>query len=236
MTRDELLQLHFDTCKAAQAIMESKNQDYTCGDADVFANFRASAMFGVPPALGILLRITDKLKRVESFVRNGTLAVKSESVDDAIGDVINYMILLKGVCQEDGNAVDGATDDSPKELGPLTYLVCPYTHEDAGVRAARLTWTARAAAYLHRRGDIVFSPLTMTVEVAARGSLPDTFEFWEEFDTTYLRLSRKLVVLTMPGWGGSVGVNKETEIANALGIPVEFLSPDVVREAEQANV
>lgn len=42
----------------------------------------------------------DKFKRIETFVRNGTLQVKNESVNDAIEDSINYLILLKGIISE----------------------------------------------------------------------------------------------------------------------------------------
>ena len=80
--------------------MEAKNQDYAGDGSDPFANFRACEIFGVPAEIGILTRSIDKFKRIESFVNTGTLAVKSESVDDAIEDVINYMILLKGIIKE----------------------------------------------------------------------------------------------------------------------------------------
>lgn len=101
MTRDELLQLHEQTCEAARGIMTAKNQDYTANKGDdPFANFKASAFIGVEPEIGVLMRCMDKFKRIESFARNGTLAVKTESVDDAIQDVINYMILLQGLTVE----------------------------------------------------------------------------------------------------------------------------------------
>lgn len=99
MNRQQLLELHNATCGKAWEIMKSKNQDYAGGSDDPFANFRVSEMFGIPGELGILMRCTDKFKRIESFVRTGTLAVKAESVDDAIEDVINYMILLKGLIE-----------------------------------------------------------------------------------------------------------------------------------------
>jgi hypothetical protein len=100
MTRQELLDLHGTTCNKAFSIMEAKNADYTGGSEDPFANFRATEMLGVPAEIGILTRCLDKFQRIRSFTVNGTLAVKGESVDDAIEDVINYMVLLKGVIKE----------------------------------------------------------------------------------------------------------------------------------------
>lgn len=100
MTREDLLQLHKDTCSKAFGIMEAKNHDYTGGSPDPFANFRATEMLGIPAELGILARCLDKFQRIKSFVVKGELKVKGESVDDAIEDVINYMVLLKGVIKE----------------------------------------------------------------------------------------------------------------------------------------
>jgi hypothetical protein len=104
MNRKELLEMHKETCEAARSIMEAKNADYTGGNEgdDPFANFRATEMLGIPAELGVLTRCLDKFQRIKSFVKNGTLQVKSESVEDAIQDVINYMILLQGIIRTRG--------------------------------------------------------------------------------------------------------------------------------------
>lgn len=98
--RDQLLKLHITICDAARDIMSAKNRDYAGGGGDPYANFRASEILGIPPELGLLMRCMDKFKRIESFVRTGTLHVKGEPVDDAIRDVVNYMILLAGLIAE----------------------------------------------------------------------------------------------------------------------------------------
>lgn len=80
--------------------MEAKNHDYAGGSDDCFANFRSALFLDVQPEIGLLMRCLDKFKRIEAFVKTGTLKVKNESVNDAIEDVINYMILLKGLIEE----------------------------------------------------------------------------------------------------------------------------------------
>lgn len=100
MTIDELLKLHDETCGKARDIMRAKNADYTAGSADPFANFRASEAVGVPGVLSILVRSLDKFQRIRSFVVRGKLEVKDESVDDAIQDVVNYMILAQGMLRD----------------------------------------------------------------------------------------------------------------------------------------
>lgn len=93
MTRDELLLLHTELTTSAKELMVAKNHDYA-GTSDPFRNFRR---FGL---LGILVRLGDKLARLESFVENGELKVKDESVLDTVLDAINYSILFYGYHKE----------------------------------------------------------------------------------------------------------------------------------------
>ncbi len=117
MKRDELMTLHGELTNKAFSIFEAKNHDYTGGDEgdegdDPFANFRMSESLGVHPAIGILLRCGDKFQRIRAFANKGELKVKGESVEDAIIDVINYMILLGGLVREG-------------EVTPQKTYVCP---------------------------------------------------------------------------------------------------------------
>ena len=107
MTRTELLTLHDETCRKCKSIMEKKNNDYAgSGQDDPFKNFKMASSFGIHPVQGILLRIGDKLQRVNTFAQDGKLAVANESVDDALEDVINYCILAKGMIQQQRNTKD----------------------------------------------------------------------------------------------------------------------------------
>jgi hypothetical protein len=100
LTPDQLLDLHRVLCGRAQTIMVAKNRDYRGAGDDPFANFRGSEFLGVDPILGILMRCMDKFQRIRSFATTGTLAVKSESFEDAVVDVINYMVLAAGMAKE----------------------------------------------------------------------------------------------------------------------------------------
>jgi len=98
MTKKELFQLHEETFTKCLDIMKAKNADYTGGADDPFANFRvAQVSLGVPPMLGILMRVQDKMQRLRSFCAKGELEVINESAEDACDDIINYMVLIKGM-------------------------------------------------------------------------------------------------------------------------------------------
>ena len=89
----------------------------------------------------------------------------------------------------------------------------------------------KAAAYLMSEGEIVFSPISHTHPIHLAGSLPGDWQFWEQFDKIYLGYSKKIIVLMLPGWDTSKGVQAEIKIAEEIGIPVEWLNPLEVVES-----
>ena len=99
MNTEELLALHEATSAKCRDIMRRKNNDYTGGQGtdDPFANFNMSSAFGIHPALGVVLRIGDKLQRIRSFANDGALQVSGETIDDACEDIVNYAIIIKGI-------------------------------------------------------------------------------------------------------------------------------------------
>ena len=104
--REKLFKLAEETFESCLVIMKAKNHDYS-HSSDPYGNFKASKVLGVHPIIGILMRCMDKFKRIETFVKNGELKVKGESVDDAFEDVINYMILAKGMVHEETSTITG---------------------------------------------------------------------------------------------------------------------------------
>ena len=102
MTRDELLLYHNDICKEAHELMSLKNKDYAGNDGmSPFANFTRVESMGIcSTEQGFLVRLTDKMSRLSSFVESGKMNVADESFRDTIVDVINYMVLLSAYIQD----------------------------------------------------------------------------------------------------------------------------------------
>ena len=96
MTRDELLKYHLELCTAARDLMSLKNRDYAGNEGlEPFANFtRVEAMGICKTEAGFLVRLTDKMSRLSSFIRAGKMHITDESFKDTCVDVINYMVLL----------------------------------------------------------------------------------------------------------------------------------------------
>ena len=67
-----------------------KQQDYGAAD-DPFSNVRSSRDFGILPWVGAMVRGNDKMKRLQKFAREGSLA--NESVVDSFRDLAVYAII-----------------------------------------------------------------------------------------------------------------------------------------------
>jgi hypothetical protein len=104
-SQQALIDLHRSMSERCLSTMIAKNNDYANPEhaSNPFANFDASRVFGIHPAMGVLLRVQDKLKRIESFVRNGELCVSEESWMDSCEDVINYMVLMAAILKREAD-------------------------------------------------------------------------------------------------------------------------------------
>lgn len=69
---------------------DKKQQDYGRSD-DPFSNITASQDWGIPPHVGSLLRMNDKVRRLQSWVVNGKLA--NEGAQDSMRDIAVYAII-----------------------------------------------------------------------------------------------------------------------------------------------
>jgi len=147
MNRKQLYYHHDKLCANAKALMQDKNADYGEND-DPFRNFRE---FG---QLGILVRLSDKLARLRTWVERGVYQVKSEKVEDVVLDVINYAVLFSGY-GEDGHAgivdIDGWEDrgrDNEVRKEPRSFADGPMPnlgHSFGGVRRG-----SRSGAGIHK--------------------------------------------------------------------------------------
>jgi hypothetical protein len=86
--------------EACHKIAIKKGNDYARGD-DPFANFRTAEAIGVKPIKGILIRMMDKIQRLNNYGVVGKL--DNESAEDAVMDIINYASLIGGlICEKEG--------------------------------------------------------------------------------------------------------------------------------------
>ena len=76
---------------------DRKQRDYGAGD-DPFANVRNSQGFGVDPWVGAMIRLNDKIKRLQSLQSNGRL--ENESAYDSFKDIAVYAVIALVLFEE----------------------------------------------------------------------------------------------------------------------------------------
>lgn len=106
---------------------------------------------------------------------------------------------------------------------PLVYLAVPYTHPRKSVIEDRFIKVCKMAGKLMNDGYIVYSPITHCHPIAMVCKLPTDWKFWKNIDETFLKLSHKMYILMLDGWQDSTGIKNEVEIANDLGIEIEYI-------------
>jgi len=91
-------------------IHDHKNHDYA-GDGDPLRNFRQCERWGLPAWKGALVRLQDKVSRLEAFARQGELAVADETVADTLVDLANYALLTRILFEEAARRENEGDDD-----------------------------------------------------------------------------------------------------------------------------
>jgi hypothetical protein len=101
MKRDEWLAFHEAQCARARELSARKGKDYS-GDVDTLANLKFCEAAGVCTAQqGVTIRLLDKIKRLGTLIGSGAApAVKDESVEDTLLDVVNYALLIMALRKE----------------------------------------------------------------------------------------------------------------------------------------
>jgi hypothetical protein len=95
MTRDELLKFHEEITKEARELMSKKNRDYAGKEGvEPFANFTRVESMGIcKTEQGFMVRLTDKMSRLSSFVHAGKMNVQDVYVT---GNQFDMALLLRG--------------------------------------------------------------------------------------------------------------------------------------------
>jgi len=115
MNQAELLEHHIEICNIAYELMKKKNHDYAGKDGTTpFANFEKAEMMGLcSTESGMMVRILDKISRITTYIDAGELKVENEGYNDAVIDLINYLVLFSGYIK----SKDRKAPKFPKRVG-----------------------------------------------------------------------------------------------------------------------
>lgn len=94
------------------ALHDRKQLDYGRRD-DPFANVRASEEWGVPAWIGSLIRLNDKVRRLQALSLSGHLW--NESAEDSLRDIAVYAVIALVLLEEMGYARDALASSRQRD-------------------------------------------------------------------------------------------------------------------------
>jgi len=84
---------------------------------DPFANIRASSEWGLAPWVGAMVRLTDKVKRLQRAAFGRTLV--NESVIDSFNDLAVYAVIARCLYEESSSSGPASPSGTPVPVGPF---------------------------------------------------------------------------------------------------------------------
>ena len=104
------------------------------------------------------------------------------------------------------------------------YLAIPYS----GIEEISFKAVNAVAAQLMLKGHIVYSPISQGHAIVQENSLPNTREFWEKSEESFISWCDKLFVVVLIDYDGteliknSKGCQSEISMANTLNKPIDY--------------
>jgi hypothetical protein len=101
MSNKELYELMKATFSKCEEIARAKGADYTVGSQDALANFKGVGLdMDIPPQVACWIFMNKHYKAITNYVKSRGKS-QSEPIDGRIDDLINYLVLLKGLIKEE---------------------------------------------------------------------------------------------------------------------------------------
>jgi len=133
-----------------QSMHDKKNTDYASVE-DPLKNLKGCTRLGLDPIIGTVIRMQDKVERIENFMRNGELV--NESVRDSFLDLAIYSTLAIVILEEMQNGKRKSGDSQATRDAEHWDEVDIQPYE--GQRRSQTTTSREAAEALHepKSGD-----------------------------------------------------------------------------------
>jgi len=107
----------------------------------------------------------------------------------------------------------------------IEYLAAPYSHKSRVVRSHRVYLIDRVTAFLIKHQRNIYSPITHCHRITEFYGLPTGFVFWKDRDYAFIEASKRFLILKLPGWTYSKGIQEEKNYAMFLKMEIELINP-----------
>ena len=104
------------------------------------------------------------------------------------------------------------------------YLASPYSKHPAGLEEA-FREVCRASAQLLKAGHSIFSPIAHTHPIAIYGNMdPLNHDIWLKADRCTMDAASGILILAVPGWEDSYGIQFERGVFKTAGKPELYVN------------
>ncbi|QKJ88591.1 DUF1937 family protein [Paramixta manurensis] len=107
------------------------------------------------------------------------------------------------------------------------FLACPYSHADQEVVNARFVACNEVAATIIESGNLVFSQVTMSHPINLAFTHTEKSQVgkrWAPVDAVFMAAMEELIIVDLPGWDQSAGIQREIEFFKARNQRVSLWS------------
>lgn len=105
----------------------------------------------------------------------------------------------------------------------LIFVSSPYSHKDPEIVKRRVDQVCKFCAKKIAEGFIFFSPIAYGHLMLSYCPMPSDWEFWKNYCEGFLSKCDEMIVLMLPGWQVSIGVQEEIEFATKKNIPISYI-------------
>lgn len=109
--------------------------------------------------------------------------------------------------------------------GAMIYLAAPYTSPDPVCVEDRVRVFCSKDSELSGGGIITVSPLSKHLMFINGSKLPSDWAFWERYSYALLSRCDHMIVIKLPGWEESKGVQGEIKFAMDNNINIVYVDP-----------
>lgn len=110
-------------------------------------------------------------------------------------------------------------------MSEIEYLALPYSNGHEDVMVFRAEVSDFVFSELSKEGRVIYAPISSGHHVARQFGLPTDYGFWQKMCEEFVSISKKVIVICLPGWRESTGVTGELKVAHDKGIEIEYLDP-----------
>ena len=111
----------------------------------------------------------------------------------------------------------------------MIFLSHPYRHDDPNVVEGRIEVARHVMCHFLNQSVWAESWMVNTHEAIQKGLLEDAYVYWEDMIEIQIQKASKIVILCLPGWIASSGVQGEIATARKHDVLLQYFTMPMIK-------